>query len=138
MDDKRSRWEQCRRQLEVIRALPEDWDDAGARTISSAIVDCALELLNRWLNEPFAMPSRVVPSPTGSVVLEWQVGNLYSEAEVTDPYTIEWMTKIGDLPPEHSVEKIMARPAGRTGFPNDMPIMSFRSTPAPDDLLFAA
>lgn len=105
-DEEARGWKRCSEQLDSIRALRKDWDDAGARPIPTAIVDNTGIILEQFRASGFPVPSRVVPSPVGTIVVEWQGSQVHIEVEIAGPYTLEWMLKSGDKPAVHIPETI--------------------------------
>jgi hypothetical protein len=85
-----------------IRKLADDWDGLGAEAPSSGIVDSAIDLLKKLKAEAaLPAPSRAAAAPTGTVILEWQFGGTYLEAEITRPYYAEWMLQRPGQPARH-------------------------------------
>ena len=70
--------------LRELSKLPEDWDGLGAKQPKPAVIDSILELVSLR-----GGPSRIVVSPSGSIVLEWQAPGIRLEVEITEPYHAE-------------------------------------------------
>jgi hypothetical protein len=96
-------WTERAADLRRIRSLRDDWDGEGAEAPRPEVVDSVedlLELLRR--NQSLPPPSRVVASPNGSVIIEWQMeGGAYREAECSEPYRAEWMLEVPNRPTTH-------------------------------------
>lgn len=95
-------WRQIERDVRGMRQLHDDWDGEGAEAPRRSVVDSVVNLLSQLRAEGMPVPSRAVVSPGGSVVLEWQhAGGFYLEAEISEPYRVEWMQKRANGPAEH-------------------------------------
>ena len=70
--------------LRELSKLPEDWDGLGAKQPKPEVIDSILALVSLR-----GGPSRIVVSPSGSIVLEWQTPGIRLEVEVTEPYRAE-------------------------------------------------
>ena len=83
-------WNRCIEDLLKMPGLPDGWDGSDAVAPRADIVDSAIALINLLQDDPEALPpSRVVASPNGTIILEWQMGPDYMEAEVIEPYHAE-------------------------------------------------
>ena len=93
--------------LLAIRTLTDDWNGFGAQPPDPQLIDNAIDLL-RWLQgeTDFGPPSRVTPSPVGSVVIEWQRDRDYLEAELGEPGVVEWMLEKPGQRPQHWKERL--------------------------------
>lgn len=99
-------WAQWFENLLSIRSLQDDWDGDGADAPTPEVVDAASRFLNAIRrSKQFPVPNRIVPSPNGTVVIEWQLPNIYIEAEITAADTIEWMVQEGGHEPKHYTEE---------------------------------
>ena len=96
-------WDLRLSDLLSIRRLSDDWDGEGAEAPGPELVDLAITLLDRWRASGVAVPERIVPSPNGTVVIEWQWPHAYLEADVINPRTIEWMIAEEGREPAHPV-----------------------------------
>ena len=95
-------WRERIEDLLLTRGLSEDWDGLGAAAPRPEFVDGAIQLLRELQSEnELPAPSRVCPSPIGTVLLEWQIGDTYLEAEIIDAFRAEWMLQVGDQAAEH-------------------------------------
>lgn len=72
-----------------LRSLGPDWDGMGADAIEPWTIDRAEKLVVR----PNGKPSRIAPTPAGTIVIEWQRDGYYLEAEVGSSGPIEWLEK---------------------------------------------
>ena len=85
-------WSQRTDDLLSIRRLKDDWDGLGARAPDAQLVDSAIDLLKLLMyQDQLPPPHRIVATPTGTLLLEWQMGPIYLESEITSPYHAEWM-----------------------------------------------
>ena len=106
-------WFRCWQQLFEIKRLSEDWDGAGAEPIDPSITDSAADVLRRFKQEiQYPAPSRIVPTPSGSVCIEWETETYYLEAEILEPYVLEMMLEYEDGPTYHRTQRI--KPSRRT------------------------
>lgn len=94
-------WDQITDDLLGMRALQNDWDGLGAEAPSPELVDSTLRLAQSLRRSGYLCPARVGAGPNGTVLLEWQLGHLYVEAEVTQPSLAEWMILELGQPPRH-------------------------------------
>lgn len=108
-------WHDGFEQLRAIRDLDEDWDDAGSEPISAAIIDSAEDIM-RQLEEAgspllgqLGVPHNVVPSPCGSVCIEWRTNGLFVGAEIEEPYVVEWMIEVSTGKYAHKTERFEPR-----------------------------
>ncbi len=103
-------WAQRLERLLSIRSLREDWDGDGAGAPIPEVVDAAIYFLDRiHHSEDLPIPDRIVPSPNGTVVIEWQLPpHTYLEAEIATPGTIEWMSQEGTQDARHWVTVLEA------------------------------
>lgn len=89
------RWAACENELKAIRRYRDDWDGMGARSPSPRLVDAAIQILKSFRREGrLSPPSAVSATPLGHVTMEWQMGESYLEAELTNPLCIEWMEEV--------------------------------------------
>lgn len=95
-------WAQRQDDLIAIRALSENWTGEDAIVPPPELIDSAIDLLN-ILHEKNELPppSRVVASPLGTAIIEWQHMDLYLEAEISEPYFAEFMLEKHDATFEH-------------------------------------
>ncbi|MCU7883956.1 MAG: hypothetical protein KZQ82_07110 [Candidatus Thiodiazotropha sp. (ex Lucinoma annulata)] len=89
-------------ELNMISKLLPDWDGLGADVPNSDLYDTAVDLFNHlgksnW-EEP---PSRILPSPEGTIIFEWTIDGMYLEAEICEPWCIEWMQDEEGADPEY-------------------------------------
>ncbi len=88
----RHRWAQCVDDLLAVRRLKDDWDGLGAQAPAGDLVDSAIDLLQILMNQDeLPPPTRIVATPTGTVLFEWQMDCVYLEGEITEPYHADWM-----------------------------------------------
>lgn len=95
------------RQIERLQIGSDEWVEMGAEPPSIEVILSTLELLARvMIDHPnWPIPARVVPSPSGSVLIEWHVRGLYMEAEVLQPGYAEWMCEVSPGIYEHAQER---------------------------------
>lgn len=113
-------WSDQIMQLRRIRSMRDDWDGEGAEAPKPEVVDSVEDLLLQIREDQSAPPpSRIVASPDGALVIEWQLGNDgYVEMECSEPYRAEWMIELLDRPPVHQEHSWMPVPVRnrRNGF----------------------
>jgi len=97
------RWKDCAVELVNMRSLGDDWDGEGAEAPSGALIDSALDLSFRLVDLGISPPDRLSAAPDGSVILEWQLPELYFEIEVVDPDRVEVMSIRQGAAAEHKV-----------------------------------
>jgi hypothetical protein len=90
----REAWTKCTDALDAIEQLKEDWDGLGASAPDSAVVRSAKSFLAlSQRQQPSLPPTRVLASPDGSVVMEWQNDSSILEVEIEEfgraMYTLE-------------------------------------------------
>lgn len=102
LDEREEDWEARLEDLISIRALESDWDGMGAEGPHPELVDSALELV-RSLRESAILPppSRIVASPLGALVFEWQSDSSYLEVEIPQPGCFQWMFETPGKQTEH-------------------------------------
>ena len=97
-----SLWRRCENELLQIRKLNDDWDGLGAEHPQPEVVDSVLELVSQFRKESQVPPPiRIVASPAGTVVLEWQLPSVRLEVEITKPYQAECMLEEQGKPIQH-------------------------------------
>lgn len=89
-------------ELNQIRSLTDDWDGEGALSPTPELVDSVTELLKTLQSgKNVPPPSRIVVTPEGSTIVEWQTNEMYFEAEISTPYHAECMVELPDSTFEH-------------------------------------
>lgn len=97
-------WDLRLSDLLTIRRLSADWDGEDAEAPGPELVDFTITLLDYWrVSGDMPVPERIVPSPNGTVVIEWRWPDTYVEADVIDARTIEWMIAEDGREPAHDV-----------------------------------
>lgn len=94
-------WNQCLADLLAIRAFDDDWDGQSAKAPSADLVDSAVQLAEILRQQGMVAPSRIVPGVNGTVIFEWQQGDIYRELEMTTPYCAEMLEMTPGQPPKH-------------------------------------
>ena len=96
-------------ELEDIRALPDNWDGEGAEAPKAELVDSVIDLLGSLQSQrTLPPPTRMAASPVGNIILEWQFEHsAYLEAEIVEPFHVEWMLELPFLPTQHWEESWM-------------------------------
>lgn len=84
-------WSQIVAELSRIRQLRHDWDGMGAEAPPAELVESAMAFTQFLRQQGMRLPSRVAAGPNGTVLFEWQEGEIYLEAEITKPHYAEWM-----------------------------------------------
>lgn len=77
----------------IGRIYQDDWDGEGAERPSRGAIIAASVFLEKQYSLNTAPPSRIVPTPLGAILVEWQDGDIYVEAEINDQWIIEWMRR---------------------------------------------
>jgi hypothetical protein len=95
-------WNRVSERILEISNLKDDWDGAGAIGVPDEIVNTAWMLFTYLRHAGGGPPDRIVPGPDGSILFEWQYGNVYLEADIERPWVVEWMRKVGRTPGVHS------------------------------------
>lgn len=96
-------WSERITNLRRLRSLRDNWDSEGAEAPRPEVVD-SIEVLFGSLRSDRSLPppSRIVASPSGSVIIEWQIERgTYLEAECSEPYHAEWMLEVPNRPTTH-------------------------------------
>lgn len=95
-------WGELTDDLLRIRSIERDWDGLGAETPDGALVDYAIDLLKELRRaDELCPPTRIVATPAGTVLFEWQYDDGYVEAEIVEPYRAEWMLERPGERPVH-------------------------------------
>jgi hypothetical protein len=94
-------WDQIIDDLLGMRGLQNDWDGMGAEAPASQLVDSSIRFAQTLRRAGYRCPSRVGTGPNGTVLFEWQLGELYLEAEICAPRFAEWMQMVPGQPPCH-------------------------------------
>ena len=100
------RWKRCTAQLRLMMTLPDNWDGFGAEAPRHDVLALAFALVDvyRWRDAP--PPSRIVASPSGSVVIERHWPGGYGEVEIEEPYVLQFMLSEHGKPNEHWEERL--------------------------------
>jgi hypothetical protein len=95
-------WDQLTNDLLRIRNVERDWDGLGAEAPDAALVDYAIDLLKKLRRADELRPlTRIVATPAGTVLFEWQCDDGYVEAEIVRPDRAEWMLERPGERPVH-------------------------------------
>jgi hypothetical protein len=88
-------WTACEDRLSSFEKLADDWDGLGATAPGRELVNTAFKLLSMHRARRFdSPPRRIIASPSGSIVFEWQDANrLRVEAEIAQPDAVEYCRK---------------------------------------------
>jgi hypothetical protein len=85
-------WVLRSRELQSLRKLEDNWDGNGAEAPLPELIENAIEFFAFYReSRKVSPPDRIVASPNGSIVFEWQSADTYMEVEIEEPYTAEWM-----------------------------------------------
>jgi hypothetical protein len=81
-----------------IMRLPPDWDSYGARPVQSVLVERAVEILSRVMEENSPPPS-IVPLCDGGLQMEWHLRNQDIEIAVAsdEPPTYYYQSSEGNV-----------------------------------------
>ena len=97
-----SAWKQRIDDLLSVRQLKHDWDGLGAVAPHPELVDSAIDLTKRLEERgELPAPSRVAAGPSGTVLIEWQIGEAYLETEIEQPRHAAWMLECPGNAIEH-------------------------------------
>jgi hypothetical protein len=96
-------WSQRLDDLLQIRLLEDDWDGQGAKAPSTELVDSAIGLAEIFRQQGQDAPCRIVPGVNGTVLFEWQHGDMYEEIEVLRPFYAEGIRIVPGQEPVHWV-----------------------------------
>lgn len=108
-------WNHCLRQIVSIRSLGENWDGAGARPIRDLLIKTANLLLEKLRTANTDIPpSRIVATPSGSILFEWHTQDGYIEAEIEEPLVIEWMIQQKGKPSRFQTHNLWPKYEERT------------------------
>jgi hypothetical protein len=100
--ESRRSWSRIIDDLLAMYAMRDNWDGLGAEAPGSDLLRSTIDLVCLLKEEPeIPVPSRIIPTPIGTVLLEWQTARQYLEWEVTRPYTAECMSKESGKPARH-------------------------------------
>lgn len=89
-----------------LKSLQDNWDGEGAEAPKLELINIAITLLG-FIQHTLPPPTRITPSQTGNIVLEWQFkDSTYLEVEIVDPFHIECMLEVPSLPTRHWEEKL--------------------------------
>lgn len=103
-DERNQRWRKAFRDLQRCDGLAVDWDGEGGVPPDARVLFVARSQLTRWYESSHnSPPVRILPTSSGSILIEWQEPNHYVEAEITKSGEIEWMRIDGDAPATHWV-----------------------------------
>lgn len=95
-------WDQIVHGLRDLVFLPTNWDGYGAEAPDPDLVDSACQLLATLRTmSALPVPSRILPTQDGGVLVEWQTPDRYLEAEIVDVGRVEWMFQSEDAPTVH-------------------------------------
>jgi hypothetical protein len=94
-------WSQRMAELLDLRTLEDDWDGQGAKAPSAALMDSAIQLAGILRQQGMNAPCRIVPGVNGTVIFEWQQGDIYREMELTTPDRAEMLEMTPGQPPKH-------------------------------------
>ena len=89
-------WRARFRDIDQITLLQENWDGEGAEIPNYALLQSVKDLLHRMYSRQEPPPSRIMPTPDGTIVIEWQAQQTYRECEVAEPYHAEWFVRYPD------------------------------------------
>jgi hypothetical protein len=95
-------WEPAVQKMVAFQNLGDDWDGPGAQPPSYELLCSAIGLAYTLCQQGIDPPNRVVPTPEGSVVFEWQdPDGTYTEVEVVGWLSAEVMLIEPGTPAQH-------------------------------------
>jgi len=126
--DVRRNWSRIIDALLGMYALTDNWDGLGAEAPGADLLSSAMDLVQLLCEEPTnQIPSRIVPTPIGTILLEWQTAGQYEEWEISEPYLAECMLKEPGKPARHwQVQRHSAHPD--QGLASEPPVLSRNRT----------
>jgi hypothetical protein len=96
-------WGSVQGDIDAISRLEPDWDGMGGSAPSSALIDGLGQFLLKLRSGGSPPPARIVPTPLGTILLEWYSAGTYTEAEIVAPNRVEIMELQPDRPAVHRV-----------------------------------
>ena len=79
-------WVSSANRLNDFDRLVDDWDGLGATAPDQDVIESAKIFLSlKRKRDPESPPSRVLATPDGSVIFEWQSGSTIFEVEIDAP-----------------------------------------------------
>lgn len=102
-------WKKMLNRLNSLRSLSDNWDDEGSEAPNSDIITGAFLLLNELHAMDYHPPSRILPSPQGTIVIEWQIDDCYIEAEIESLHRAEWMKRTREGTISHWITELPKR-----------------------------
>jgi hypothetical protein len=103
-------WKEREQDLARMRVFEQNWDGFDAVAPDFALLDKAdffLSVLKaRYPEYP---PMRALLSADGSVAFEWASDDKFVQAEIIDPYRVEWMIATPGQETEFSIEHLDAQ-----------------------------
>lgn len=115
-------WERIALELKRISLFDYDWDDLDAERPNDEVISDAFRLL--WAlkdSEPWNPPGRVVASPTGTIIFEWQYQDALIEVEIEEPGIAEYCLKERNKPPQFKTFNFVQEESGRRDETWDQP-----------------
>jgi hypothetical protein len=99
-------WAKQEARIAEIRELKGDWDEEGATAPDRALLDSAYALLRKQrMSEKWPGPSRIVPSPDGAIIIEWQTPTAIATLEIARPFEGDWMIQRPGYPAEFRTDE---------------------------------
>lgn len=105
-------WKKMLNRLNSLRCLSGNWDDEGSEAPNNDIITGAFLLLNKLNAMDYHPPSRIIPSPQGTIVIEWQIDDCYIEAEIESLHRAEWMKRTREGTISHWIMELPKRETG--------------------------
>ena len=96
-----SAWNAILRKVEELHGLRAGWDGEDAEAPSVELLESSIALLANLREASAPVPSRVVPTLEGGLVIEWHQVDRYMEIEIEEPYRAEVMDSSNGAPIEH-------------------------------------
>lgn len=99
-------WQKAIQNLNALRSLERNWDGAGAPAVPRSLIAFSLTILDTLKKLGMSPPSRILPTPAGTVAVEWQGPRRYIELEIEKVGELEWMIEHEDETIEHSSQHV--------------------------------
>ena len=103
-------WNEREKDLARLRSFENNWDGFEAEAPDPSLMDKA-DFFLRVLKQryPDNPPMRVVLSADGAVAFEWAKNDKFVQAEIIDPFRVEWMFATSEQDTKFSIEFLDAQ-----------------------------
>ncbi|HPR05617.1 MAG TPA: hypothetical protein PLI17_03170 [Denitromonas sp.] len=108
-------WTTLLHNVETAFEAGDGWDGEDADAPSEALLASVFSLLRQLQNSGSPMPSRIIPTYDGGIVVEWHYPDKYIEMEIEEPYSADVMEACVGEPADH-YELTWRRPSEATDY----------------------